>query len=108
VIFPCQGLPDLDEGAVRTTQHSWRGSGTVLLVDDEETVRAVGQQMLLKAGFEVRTASDGREAVEILRQSPGGYCCIILDLTMPVMMDWKHYLPFGRSIPDSGSDLQRL
>jgi len=85
VIFPCQGLPDLDEGAVRITQHSWRGSGTVLLVDDEETVRAVGQQMLLKAGFETRTAGNGREAVEILRQSPGGYCCIILDLTMPVM-----------------------
>jgi len=66
-------------------QRPWRGNGTVLLVDDEETVRAVCQQMLLKAGFEVRTAGDGRTAVEMLRQSPKGFCCIILDLNMPVL-----------------------
>ncbi len=58
---------------------------TILLVDDEETVRAVGRQMLEHLGIEVTTAADGREALELFKQDPDRYDCIILDLTMPHM-----------------------
>jgi PAS domain S-box-containing protein len=64
-------------------QHdNWRGSGTVLLVDDEETVRAIGKEMLKALGFEVLTAGDGREAVAAYRENEG-IKLVILDLTMP-------------------------
>ncbi len=59
-------------------------SGTVLLVDDEETVRAIGSEMLRELGFQVVTASDGREAVEIFKSRPE-ISFVILDLTMPHM-----------------------
>jgi CheY-like chemotaxis protein len=63
----------------------WRGSGTILLVDDDETVLAVGGMMLGEAGFEVRTAHDGREAVEIFRQHQDEIVGVVLDLSMPHM-----------------------
>jgi len=62
-----------------------RGAGLVLLVDDEETVRAVARAMLEKLGFRVLTARDGVEAVEIFRLQSQTITCVVLDLTMPRM-----------------------
>jgi len=63
---------------------NWKGSGTVLLVDDEETVRGMGKEMLQEFGFTTITANDGREAVEIFKTTPD-ISFVILDLTMPHM-----------------------
>ncbi len=60
-------------------------AGVVLLVDDEETVRAVGRAMLARLGFEVVAARDGREAVEVFASDPRRFACVLLDLTMPRM-----------------------
>jgi CheY-like chemotaxis protein len=62
----------------------WRGSGTVLLVDDEETVRGIGKEMLQELGFRALTANDGKEAVAAFQQNPD-ISLVILDLTMPHM-----------------------
>ena len=62
----------------------WKGSGTVLLVDDEESVRGIGVEMLKELGFTTITANDGREAVEIFKSTPD-IAFVILDLTMPHM-----------------------
>jgi PAS domain S-box-containing protein len=67
------------------TPAAWRGSGTVLVVDDEETVRVVTRQMLQRAGFSVLTASDGREALTLYAQHRDEIVCVMLDLTMPLM-----------------------
>jgi CheY-like chemotaxis protein len=71
-------IPHADEEG-----HPWRGSGSVLLADDEESVRAIGSEMLRELGFEVVTASDGREALERYRERRPDL--VILDLTMPRM-----------------------
>jgi two-component system cell cycle sensor histidine kinase/response regulator CckA len=63
----------------------WKGSGTVLLVDDEKMVRAVAKRMLEHLGFDVLSASNGAEAIEIFRARNGTIACVILDLTMPRM-----------------------
>lgn len=64
--------------------NDWKGSGTVLLVDDEESVRGVGIEMLKELGFETITANDGCEAVEQFKNNPA-ISFVILDLTMPHM-----------------------
>ncbi len=61
----------------------YRGAGTVLVVDDEETVRTVAARMLERLGFAVALASDGREGVEKFRAAPTRYAFVLLDLTMP-------------------------
>ena len=83
VLLPASGKPpELFNGEPGT--HAWQGSGTVLLVDDEETVRAIGSEMLKELGFTTITACDGREALAIFKQTPD-ISCVILDLTMPHM-----------------------
>ncbi|MBU5614181.1 hybrid sensor histidine kinase/response regulator [Geomonas azotofigens] len=64
-------------------EDSWKGTGTVLLVDDEETVIGIGSEMLKELGFEVLTALDGREAVEVFKENRGRISAVLLDLTMP-------------------------
>ncbi len=62
-----------------------RLSGTVLLVDDEETIRGMGRKMLEQFGLTVLTAPDGREALKLYRQNGGAVDLVLLDLTMPHM-----------------------
>lgn len=54
---------------------------TVLVVDDEPNVRIYLAQILQDAGFRVRTAGDGLEALEMIRDEPPDF--ISLDLVMP-------------------------
>jgi CheY-like chemotaxis protein len=54
---------------------------TVLVVDDEPNVRDYLAQILRDAGFNVRTACDGDEAMEAIRADPPDF--ISLDLVMP-------------------------
>jgi PAS domain S-box-containing protein len=61
------------------------GTETILLVDDEESVRYVAEQMLLQYGYRVITASNGREALEIYSAEKEIISLVILDLFMPEM-----------------------
>jgi len=62
-----------------------RGSGSILVVDDEALVRTTAKAVLSKAGYRVVTASDGLEAVQLFASSGGGIDLVMLDMTMPVM-----------------------
>ena len=83
ILFPASDRPadifDRDGQA-----GDWKGEGKVLLVDDEETIRDIGKEMLQELGFTVVTAKDGREAVEIFKRNPD-LIFVVLDLTMPDM-----------------------
>lgn len=58
----------------------------VLVVDDQEAIRATLRTALDDEGFTVETAANGKEALDILeRWKP---CVILLDLMMPVMDGW--------------------
>jgi PAS domain S-box-containing protein len=82
VLFPVTGGIVFD-AAAKEASGSWVGEGAVLLVDDEESVRAVGASMLKRLGFEVLTACDGREALEVFQENANSIVCVLLDLTMP-------------------------
>ncbi len=61
------------------------GRGTVLLVDDVETVLSVGKEMLETLGFSVLTATGGQEALDLFKEKRAEIVCVVLDLTMPQM-----------------------
>jgi PAS domain S-box-containing protein len=65
--------------------HTWRGRGLVLVVDDEEFIRAFAGRVLRDAGFEVLIAPDGRSGLETFRRQPDRVRVVLLDLTMPGM-----------------------
>lgn len=62
-----------------------KGSGTVLLVDDEELVVKIGKRMLEGLGYKVVPAKSGDEALKIYSHRPDGIDLVILDLIMPHM-----------------------
>lgn len=64
---------------------TWRGTGTVLVVDDEAGVRHVARRMLTRAGFEVLEAAEGREALALFDRHPDEIALVLLDLSMPVL-----------------------
>lgn len=57
----------------------------VLVVDDEPVVRELGMEMLEQLGFATVGASDGLEAVDLLKQYRDEVALVILDISMPVM-----------------------
>ena len=86
VLLPSLGRParrPVEEEADRA--EPWRGGGAILVVDDEEAVRETVRLLLERAGFEVLTAADGLEGLEIFRRRAQEIVCVLLDLTMPEM-----------------------
>ncbi|MDO9079478.1 MAG: response regulator, partial [Desulfuromonadales bacterium] len=74
-----------DEPCQQRPQEPWRGSGTILLVDDEESILLAVSAMLKILGFTVLTASDGQEALAIYQEQVATIDLVLTDMGMPVM-----------------------
>ncbi len=86
VLFPCKENLSSQSRDNHSGPYSGLAHGErVLVVDDEETVRIVAKMMLEELGFQVLTAEDGREALEVFRQNHGNIDVVLLDMTMPHM-----------------------
>lgn len=58
----------------------------VLLAEDDVVNRQLAERLLKKAGYQVTTAQNGREAVEAVKASgPGGFDVVLMDVRMPEM-----------------------
>ena len=85
IAFPaCADSPDSAPEELRN-ERNLIGKGTVLLVDDDETVLSVGREMLETLGISVMTAVGGQEALDLFTEKREQIVCVILDLTMPNM-----------------------
>jgi two-component system, cell cycle sensor histidine kinase and response regulator CckA len=60
-------------------------SGTVLLVDDEASVRKVVMSILEEIGYRVLSARNGQEAIELYRNNKNEIDIVLLDMIMPDM-----------------------
>jgi CheY-like chemotaxis protein len=63
----------------------WQGSGRILVIDDEESVRLVSAKMLRGMGFEPVTADDGQSGLTLFAIEPESFVGVLLDLNMPRM-----------------------
>jgi PAS domain S-box-containing protein len=101
------------------TQRSAEGSGsepiaancgTILAVDDEETIRRLMKAALERYGYEVLLAENGSEAISIFANNADRISLVVLDLVMPVMSGEEvlaHLLTMRPEIPvlvSSGQD----
>jgi two-component system, cell cycle sensor histidine kinase and response regulator CckA len=91
VHLPAVDAQPKEKVAPITTVDDWRGSGMLLVADDEETVRKVAKMMLENIGFEVMTVENGREAVNMVKEFPERFTAILLDLTMPELGGFEAY-----------------
>jgi CheY-like chemotaxis protein len=61
----------------------------ILIVDDDDDIRASLLQLLQAEGYVALAAANGEEALELLRQPGHQICLVLLDLMMPVMNGWE-------------------
>jgi two-component system chemotaxis sensor kinase CheA len=71
-------------GRATVAPEAARGRSTVLVVDDQFTVRELQRSILESAGYEVKTARDGREALATLGSDPD-IAAVVTDVQMPEM-----------------------
>ncbi|OGV61530.1 MAG: hypothetical protein A3K19_07270 [Lentisphaerae bacterium RIFOXYB12_FULL_65_16] len=103
VLFPCSYrlADDPQKKAPAKEEQRWTGTGTVLVVDDEEIVRQVADRMLQKLGFKVITAVDGVDGVEKFRKHAQDIAAVVLDLSMPRMDGEEAFNEIRRLRPDA-------
>ncbi|MFN2353820.1 MAG: ATP-binding protein [Desulfopila sp.] len=89
-------LPALAEAKSKTAQVREEalnsGSGTILVMDDEEIIRDVVSSMLTQLGYKAVSVADGQEAIERYEANlgtPAKFDAVIMDLTIPGGMGGK-------------------
>ena len=63
----------------------WSAGGKLLLVEDEDMVRAVAERALVRAGYTVTTAADGEEGLAAIANGDTEFDLIVSDVVMPTM-----------------------
>jgi len=82
-----EAVPSVPETVIKPLRAD--GSGAILLVDDDEILLGSTGALIEMMGFNLLTARDGVEAVEVFRQNRDQIRCVITDLTMPRMDGWE-------------------
>ena len=77
VLTPAQQAPERPHAAML------RGTGRILVVDDEEGVRTVLQRLLCRIGYEVDAVGDARTALAMLAVAPLRFDLVLSDILMP-------------------------
>ena len=89
IYLPASDLPVSEIEIAPEEQLS--GSGTILLIDDEEMILDVGKALLEKLGYRVLAADGGRQGLEIYRRNSAEIELVILDMIMPEMNGAETY-----------------
>jgi PAS domain S-box-containing protein len=100
-------------------ERSLMGTETILLVEDEEALRSLGQEVLSSYGYTVLLAGDGLSAIELAESHPDPIGLLMTDLLMPKMGGIELATRLSALLPDlkvlytsgyndSGTDSKRL
>jgi PAS domain S-box-containing protein len=84
VLLPASVRPATKPGA-QAGRTDLRGTGTILVADDEALVRRTAKSALERQGYRVLLAENGREAMDVLRGAGAEVSLVLLDLTMPLL-----------------------
>jgi len=87
----------IDEGGAATEIPV--GTESVLVIEDEGSLRTLLRVVLEMRGYRVRTVADGGEALELLLGDPGEIDAILLDLNLPRISGVEVYTTIRRICP---------
>ncbi len=100
LLFPAYHGATASPPPVEAKPVAWQGKGTVLVVDDEATMRSTVLRMIGKIGMEGVEAEDGIKALQIYRENPARFAVVLLDLTMPHMDGEQTFTELRRNNPE--------
>ncbi len=76
------------------------GEGTILVVDDEESMRNITCSILAECGYSFITGSNGEDAVKLYRENAGIIRAVILDMVMPVKSGYEALIDLMKQNPE--------
>lgn len=98
VFIPSQSVSD--EISEKTASFKiTKGSGTILVIDDEEIIRYIGKNILEECGYNVLLAEDGRKGIEIYKAKKDEITAVILDMSMPYLSGKDTYIELKKINP---------
>jgi CheY-like chemotaxis protein len=100
VYFPVPDVSDCAETDLPAPENFDKIGGTILFVEDEQTLRTMGTNLFEILGFSAITAQNGREALEIYREQSSEIDLILLDLIMPEMGGIEAYRELRKINPE--------
>ncbi len=99
ICFPRVVSEDSSGTAADSPALATRGTETILLVEDEDAVRAVASRVLSEQGYLVLEASNGREALTVAERVGGGIDLVLTDMVMPEMGGHELVAHVARILP---------
>jgi len=88
VIPGVKEMPEITESS-RGNSNLVKGSGTILIVDDEASVLSVAEEALKACGYHVLKAADGVRGLSLYRENAGIINAVLLDISMPYMSGFE-------------------
>ncbi len=101
VLFPRSTRPPALGPSEPVDVQEWRGSGVVLVVEDDDGVREFIEVTLKRCGLSVLCAADGREGIELFRRHRDEIRVVLLDRTMPTTSGEEAFDEMRRIRPDA-------
>ncbi len=68
--------------ASESSAFDWRGTGTVLVIDDEDAVNQIARRIFERQGFSTLGAADGFEGIRLFHQHDADVVLVLVDKTM--------------------------
>ncbi len=100
LLFPASRKEDKSRLLTASEQAALKGTGTVLVIDDEEIVRRTAQATLERFGYEVVVAEDGQQGLDTFRRIADRVDVVLLDMTMPVLSGEETFRELRMIRPD--------
>jgi len=91
LLFPIIATNEQKDGETPASPELVGGTETILLVEDEESLRRIGRRVLERFGYTVLSASDGQEGLEMYRANKTAIDLVLSDIVMPRMSGWQLY-----------------
>lgn len=91
IVLPASNKKALPLLEKKVTGKLLKGEGSILVVDDEESVRSILKEALEFSGFKIILAEDGEKAIKLYKKHIDEIKLIILDLTMPKLNGEETY-----------------
>ena len=98
VYLPASGKEAIEDTEIKAVV--FKGTGTILLIDDEKMILEVGCELLQEMGFKVLSAMSGQEAINVFQNSREKIDMIIMDMIMPGMSGSETFDHLRKIKPD--------
>ncbi len=101
IYLPTTSIPQQEKKVEESEYPELTGSETILIAEDEPAVRAVSIRILERAGYNVISAENGEEALNLFMENIDKIDLVILDIIMPVMGGKEVYEKIKKLKPDT-------